>query len=80
MKLEELKELADSALARWQDPSLPKLPGDATVKFCSPTDRTELLPGLNAQIVGINRRTDMAVMIVDAVDLKKAITRFKKEF
>lgn len=50
MKLEELQELADSAIARWEDPNLPKPPGKATVKFCSPTHDTELLPDLNAQI------------------------------
>lgn len=28
MKIEELEELADDAIARWQNPNLPRLPGE----------------------------------------------------
>jgi hypothetical protein len=79
MKIEELEQLADNAIARWENPNLPKPPGEPTVKFCSPTRGTDLLPGLTAQRIGTTR-AGMEVMLVNAIDLKKAIARFKQEF
>ena len=77
MTIEELEQLADKAIERWQNP--PRLPGELSVKICSPTKTLELLPGLKAAYLGKNNN-GLSILLVDAKKLKQAIERFRQEF
>ena len=78
MQLEDLEKLADDAIARWSNSSLPKLPGSPAIKVMSKNKNPKFLPGLGYQILGFSQ--GKYVFLIDAVELKKAIAFFREEF
>ena len=77
-KLEDLEKLADDAIARWGDSSLPKLPGSPAIKLTSKNKNPKFLPGLDYQILGFSQ--GKYVFLIDAHELKTAIAYFREEF
>ncbi len=79
MKIEELEKMADDAIARCNNSDLPAFSKEPTVTFISSRENiSELLPGLTVRLLGQSKRG--YCYLVDAKNLKQAITRFRSEF
>lgn len=71
--------MADDAIARWADSSLPKLPGKPSVKLCSPNPTCNVLPNVSGKSLG-QAQSGMYVFLFDAQAIKLGIAYLKNEF
>jgi hypothetical protein len=81
VKIEELEELADNAIAQWKDPNFSSsLVDEPTIWVYSASEERELLPGLKGRLVGFDDRTKQNVLMVNALLAKEAIAIFRQGF
>jgi hypothetical protein len=79
MKIDDLEQQAKAAIARWQDPQLPKPPGKPIVQCgCAKPIDPALIP-FSFQFLGRNRK-GLYVYNLDAEELLQYCDRYRAEF
>jgi len=79
MKLQELVEMADEAIARWADTTKIKPPGNPSIKVCSKSPNCDLLPNLTGEVLGRNSK-GLYVLRFDAKKVKQVVNYIISEF
>jgi hypothetical protein len=78
MNIEQLESMANEAIARWEDPLLPKLPGEPVVQIVQSTPLTEQFP-IPCQYLGRNGK-GLHVYNLDAKNILQHLDRWREEF